>query len=256
VTQPGISGRMVHRRYASSLSFLAARFGPGTRLGLVLTVQLALLVLLLSAFSVVTEDVVAGDELVQADGPIERFLIDRRTPALTVAMRVFTTLGSAFVVVPLLLAVGLLARRARGSWRPLGFLAVPVVGATLTSTVIKLLVARPRPVSGALVHALGYAFPSGHSTTGAVAWLSSAVVLGSLTRSTARRVVISAVAAVVVMLIGVSRVYLGVHAPTDVLGGWALGALWLAGTVIAGRLLVRRDPVAAPSPRSTAPDRS
>jgi undecaprenyl-diphosphatase len=236
---------VTEHRDASPLSFLAARVHPATRLGLALTVQLALLTLLLSAFSVVTEDVVAGEELVAADGPIERFLIDRRTAALTVVMRVATSLGSALVVVPLLLCVGLLARRARGSWRPLGFLALTVVGATLTSTAIKLMVARPRPQADALVHALGYAFPSGHSTTAAAAWLSSAVVLGSLTRGTALRIALGAVASVVVVLVGVSRVYLGVHAPTDVLGGWALGALWLAGTLIGGRLLFRREPVPA-----------
>ena len=236
---------MPSRRFAAPLSFLAARFRPTTRLGLALTAHVALLVLLLSAFSVVTEDVVAGDELVGADGPIEGFLIDRRTAALTVAMRVFTALGSAYVVVPLLLAVGMVARRARGSWRPLGFLAVTVGGAVLSSTLIKLLVARPRPETGALVHALGYGFPSGHSTTAAAAWFSSAVVLGSLTANAARRVGLGAVATVVVVLVGVSRVYLGVHAPTDVLGGWALGALWVAGTLLAGRLVG----VVPPTPR-------
>ncbi|MCW2698852.1 MAG: phosphoesterase PA-phosphatase related protein [Blastococcus sp.] len=239
---------MSNRRYEASTSFLAGRFRPITRPGLALTVLVGVLVLLLSTFSVVTEDVVAGDELVQADGPIERFLIDRRTAALTLAMRAFTTLGSVFVVVPLLLVVGLLARRARGSWRPLVFLTVIAAGATATSTVIKVVVARPRPETGALVHALGYAFPSGHSTSGAAAWLSSAVVLGSLTRSMVRRVVIGVVASVVVVLIGVSRVYLGVHAPTDVLAGWALGGLWLAATVLAGRLLVRRHPAATGAP--------
>jgi undecaprenyl-diphosphatase len=227
------------------MSFLADRFRPATRLGLALTVQLALLTLLLSTFSVVTDNVVSGEDLVQSDGPIERFLIDRRTPALTVAMRVFTTMGTAWVVVPLLLAVGLAARRALGSWRPLTFLAVVVVGAVLSSTVIKLVIARPRPVSGALVHALGYAFPSGHSTTAAAAWLSAAVVLGSLSRSRARRVVVGVVACLVVVLVGVSRIYLGVHAPTDVLGGWALGALWVAATLIAGRLMFRREPAPA-----------
>ena len=206
-----------------------------------LTVQLAVLTLLLSAFSVVTEDVVAGDELVAADGPIASFLIDRRSAALTVAMRVFTSLGSAPVVIPLLLGVGLLARRARGAWRPLLFLAVTVAGATLTSTVIKLIVARPRPESGALVRALGYAFPSGHSTTAAATWLAMAVVLGSLVTSRGLRLRAGALAGVVVLLVGISRVYLGVHAPTDVLGGWALGALWVAGTLIAGRLLVRQE---------------
>lgn len=226
--------------------FLAARLRPRTRLGLMLTAQLALLVLMLATFSVVTEDVVAGEELVEADGPIENFLISRRTAGLTAAMRVFTGLGSALVVIPLLLCVGLLAYRARRSWRPLGFLALTVGGATLTSTLIKLAVARPRPETGALVDALGYAFPSGHSTTAAAAWLAAAVVVGSLTRSTAARIALGLVATLVVVLVGVSRVYLGVHAPTDVLGGWALGALWLAGTLTAGRLLFRRETVHTP----------
>jgi undecaprenyl-diphosphatase len=156
-------------------------------------------------------------------------------------MRGFTSLGSAPVVIPLLLAVGLLARRVRGSWRPLLFLAVTVAGATLTSTIIKLIVARPRPTSGALVRALGYAFPSGHSTAAAATYLAIAVVLGSLVRSRALRILAGTAAVVVVLLVGISRVYLGVHAPTDVLGGWALGALWVAGTLIAGRLLVRQE---------------
>jgi undecaprenyl-diphosphatase len=233
-------------RPRTAWSFVAARFRPATRLGLMLTVQLALLTLLLSAFSVVTQDVVAGDELVAADGPIESFLIDRRTPGLTVLMRVFTAMGSAAVVIPVLLGVGLLARRVRGSWRPLLFLAVTVAGATLTSTLIKVVIARPRPESGALVRALGYAFPSGHSTTAAATWFSVAVVLGWMIARRAVRVLSGVVATVVVLLVGISRVYLGVHAPTDVLGGWALGALWVAGTLIAFRILDRRDAIPVP----------
>jgi undecaprenyl-diphosphatase len=113
--------------------------------------------------------------------------------------------------------------------------------ATFTSTVIKVAVARPRPESGALVRPLGYAFPSGHSTTAAATWLAVAVVLASLTARRSLRILAAVVATVVVVLVGVSRVCLGVHAPTDVLGGWALGALWVAGTLIAGRVLDRRD---------------
>jgi membrane-associated phospholipid phosphatase len=235
---PAVRGS--RRGYARTLSFLVARLRPSAPRGLTLTVLLILLAVLLAAFGVVTEDVVAGDELVQVDDPVSRFLIGRRTAWLTAVMRVATSLGSALVVIPLLLGVGLLAHRSRRSWRPLGFLALAVGGATLTSTVIKLLVARPRPAKGALVHALGYAFPSGHSTTAAAAWLSAAVVLASLTPRTALRVVIGTVAAVVVVLVGVSRVYLGVHAPTDVLGGWALGTLWLAGVLAVVRVVSHR----------------
>jgi membrane protein DedA with SNARE-associated domain/membrane-associated phospholipid phosphatase len=231
----------LQRRYARQLDFLAARLNPTAALGLALTAQLAILALLGAAFSAVTEDVVTRDELVRLDDPVSRFLIEHREPWLTTVMKIITDLGTAFVLIPLLLAVGVLARWRRGTWRPLGFLALTLAGASLTSTVIKLLVARPRPDTHALVIALGYGFPSGHSTAAAAGWLSAALVLGWLTRSVALRVSLGAGAAVVVMLVGVSRVYLGVHQPTDVLGGWALGTLWLAAVLTAFHLLVNRQ---------------
>ena len=216
--------------------FFRERFRPGTPLGLALTLLLAVLVLLVTVIGTVVDDVVENDELVGLDSPIERTVLGWRTDGLTVVMRALTQLGSAYVVIPVLLAAGLLARRALGTWRPMVFLAVVVGGATATSTVIKILVARPRPTSGALVHALGYAFPSGHSTTGAATWLSLAVLGSYFTRSAARRVLMMVLAVLVVAGIGLSRVYLGVHAPTDVLGGWALGAAWVAGVAVLGRL--------------------
>ncbi|HEV7210720.1 MAG TPA: phosphatase PAP2 family protein [Blastococcus sp.] len=228
------------RGYARPLALLTVRLRESRALPVALAVYLGVLALLLATFSVVTEDVLDGGELVRVDDPVSRFLIAHRTPWLTPVMRIVTDLGSALVVVPLVLLVGVVARRARGSWRPLAFVSLVVIGATLTSTVIKVLVARPRPATGALVHALGYAFPSGHSTTSAAAWLSAAVVVGSLLRSTLARILVGVVAVLVVGLVGLSRIYLGVHAPTDVLGGWALGTAWLIGTLAVGRLVRRR----------------
>jgi membrane-associated phospholipid phosphatase len=216
--------------------------------GPALTAPVVVFAVLLAAFGVLTDDVVDHDEVLHVDGPLTGALQGLRTTWLTVLMRVVTTLGSGLVVIPLLLVVGLLARRIHRSWGPMWFLAFAAGGATLVSTVVKLLVARPRPHTGALVHALGYGFPSGHSTTATAGWLSAAVLLSSLTHRTARRVVIGTVAALVVALVGLSRVYLGVHAPTDVLGGWALGALWLAAVIAVGRLLSRRT-YAPPQPR-------
>ena len=183
---------------------------------------------------------VTGDELVGLDDPISRFLLEHRQPWLTAVMPVVTYLGTAYVLIPLLVAVGLLARRRRGSWRPLALLALTLTGASLSSTVIKLLVARARPESSALVDALGYGFPSGHSTAAAAGWLSAAVLWICLTRSAGLRVILAVVATLVVALVGVSRIYLGVHEPTDVLGGWALGSLWLTGVLTANHLIANR----------------
>lgn len=227
-------------RYARQLAFLAGRLSPAGALGLVLTVQLGALAGLGAAFGVITEDVLAGDELVRLDGPVASFLIGRREPWLTSVMRLLTELGGVRVVVPLLLTVGLLARWRSSTWRPLVLLVTAAVGAVLASTSIKLIVARPRPEADALVNALGYGFPSGHSTQAAAAWLAVAVVLGTLTRRAALRTAIGAAALAVVALVGVSRVYLGVHEPTDVLGGWALGALWTSAVLTAMRLVDQR----------------
>lgn len=250
--RPGVL--RVQDRYARQLAFLAARLSPAGALGLALTAQLALLALFGSAFGAVTEDVLAGDEVVRIDSPVAGYLIDHREPWLTTAMRLITDLGGVRVVVPLLLAVGLLARWRQRSWRPLVLLTLSAVGAVLASTGIKLLVARPRPTTDALVHALGYGFPSGHSTQAAAVWLSVAVVLASMTRSTAARVATGAAALAVVALVGISRVYLGVHQPTDVLGGWALGALWLCAVLAALHLVEHRTNIRVDRRRTDASD--
>ena len=233
-------------RYASQLDFLADRLNPAAVLGLALTAQLVILAVLGAAFGDITEDVVTGDDLVRLDDPVSVFLIDHRNPALTALMRVSTALGTVFVLVPLLVAVGLLAWRRAGTWRPLVVMAFALAGASLTSTIIKLAVARPRPETNALVTALGFGFPSGHSTAAAAGWLSAALVLSALTRSLVLRISIWMAAFTLVVLVGISRVYLGVHQPTDVLGGWVLGTLWVAAAFTGWYLLSSRQMVSSP----------
>ena len=230
-------------RYASQLDFLADRLNPAAVLGLALTAQLVILAVLGAAFADITEDVLTGDDLVRLDDPVSIFMIDHRNAALTAFMRLTTALGTVFVLVPLLLAVGLLARRRAGTWRPLAMMAFTLAAASLTSTVIKLAVARPRPEANPLVTALGFGFPSGHSTAAAAGWLSAALVLGWLTRSLVLRISIWTAAITLVLLVGISRVYLGVHQPTDVLGGWVLGTLWVGAALTASYLLGSRQTV-------------
>lgn len=232
--------RLEHR-YARQLRFLTNRLRPDRPAGLALTVGLGVVALLAAALSEVTEDVVTGDELVRVDNPVSRYVIAHRQPWLTTSMGIITHLGSTAVLVPMLLAVGLAVRRHRRTWAPMVFLFVTWGGATLTSTVIKLLVARSRPASEALVQALGYAFPSGHSTAATAGWLAVAVVLAGLARSMTVRASVLAAALVIALLVGISRVYLGVHAPTDVLAGWALGGLWVTGALTLTHLLTSRS---------------
>lgn len=121
------------------------------------------------------------------------------------------------------------------------FLVVTVTGGTITSYLLKSAFSRPRPD---LVphHSIVYtsSFPSGHSMMSAVTYLTLAVVLA---RAHARRRVKSyfiAIAALLTIAVGASRVYLGVHWPTDVLAGWTAGTVWAASCWLIARRLQKR----------------
>jgi undecaprenyl-diphosphatase len=80
-----------------------------------------------------------------------------------------------------------------------------------------------------LVDAGGYSFPSGHATSSAVVYLTLASLAGQVTPNRAARRYLLVVAVLLVGAIGCSRVYLGVHWPSDVLAGWSFGTLWALG---------------------------
>ena len=227
----------IRDRYAAQLAFLADRLRPGQALGLVLTIQLTVLAGLGWLFGSVLQEVVRNEKVVQIDEPVMRFFTDHREVWLTRVMEAVTWLGSVTVLGPLVLVVGLVAHRRSRSWRPLWQLVVTLGGAVLLSDLVKVLVAKPRPpTADALVHASGYSFPSGHATQATATLIGAALVLAALTPSWPRRVTLVTVAVTLAVLVGVTRVYLGVHAPTDVLGGWALGGLWLTFILAAYRM--------------------
>jgi len=121
----------------------------------------------------------------------------------------------------------LLGVRAR-SWRPFLFLGSAAGGAGLLDFIAKVVIGRPRPPAVWMVGPVtGFSFPSGHAAEAAVYGMLAYLV--ARTCPTCRTKLLAwTIAAAASFAIGVSRVYLGVHWPTDVMGGWALAALWLA----------------------------
>ena len=141
-------------------------------------------------------------------------------------MRAVTFLGSTLALVTMLLgaAIGsyLVSRNPR--W-PIFFVAV-LAGVPQFSSLLKAMIDRPRPTLSPLYEITSAAFPSGHATAGAACFGAIGYFLASRNgRPTSTVVWICAIA--IAFSIGVTRIYLGVHWPTDVLGGWLLGAAWV-----------------------------
>jgi undecaprenyl-diphosphatase len=157
-----------------------------------------------------------------------------------------TALGGYTVLTLLVVAVAgyLVAAGKRGS-------ALLVVGAvasgTLLSNLLKMGFDRPRPdLVAHLAHAQSSSFPSGHAMLSAVTYLTLGVLLARVHEKRRTKIIVMTYAIVLTLLIGVSRVYLGVHWPTDVLAGWALGAAWAALWWLLAWWLQRRGKIEPP----------
>lgn len=125
---------------------------------------------------------------------------------------------------------------------------VSIGGGMLLSAGLKTLFARPRPdLVPHGVEVLTASFPSGHATLSAVTYLTLAALLARVQARQRVKTYLVLVALVLTLLIGSSRVYLGVHWPTDVLAGWCVGAAWAMGCWVAAVWLQRRGSVEPPT---------
>jgi len=179
-------------------------------------------------------------------------LISHRTPWVTTASRAVTWLGDVRILSVLvgLVAIALVLRHERIH---AVLLAAATWGAAALDAVVKAVLARPRPpVSRQVVAAAGSAFPSGHAVQAAAFYGALAWILARHLRGRSQRIVIWSAAIVCTGLVGTSRVYLGVHWPSDVGAGWAVGVGWLA-VCVGGVLAMRgrlQGPWTLPSPVS------
>ena len=150
----------------------------------------------------------------------------RGAPWLTEALRDFTALGGVLLrhVFAVAALVALLFLRLR---REATLLVLTIVSGWGVNSLIKALVGRPRPqIVSHLTEAGGSSFPSGHSFNSAVVYIAIALAFAALSPRQAVRATIIATAMIVTLLIAFSRVWLGVHFPSDVIAGWLGGAGW------------------------------
>ena len=154
---------------------------------------------------------------------------------LDTSMRDLTTLGGYAVIVTIaVLALGYLA--ILRNWAAIVLVIASLAGGTLLNSVLKGAFGRPRPELVAhLVTVETASLPSGHAMMSAVTYLTLGALLARVQPWWPLKMYIIGAAVVLTLLVGFSRVYLGVHWPTDVLAGWCMGAAWAMGCWLVAR---------------------
>lgn len=205
-------------------------------------------------FAEVADEVLEGES--QAfDENILRALRNPNDPTLPIGppwlknvARDFTALGStAVITLTCLVTAGALALRRK--WASLVLVIVSIGGGALLSTGLKQWFERPRP--SAVVHLTevsSLSFPSGHSMLAAVTYLTLGSLVARTTADRRIKIYILTLAVLLTVLIGSTRVYLGVHYPTDVLGGWCAGISWALLCSLVARSLQRRGAIEPETP--------
>jgi undecaprenyl-diphosphatase len=190
---------------------------------------------LLLAFGLIAQEVVEGKTLA-FDREIMRALRSASDPSVPIgpawlpeAARDVTSLGSMVVLgIITAAAVGylFLAGKSRVAW----LMLIAVVGGVAISDLLKFAFGRPRPdVVAPVARVFTTSFPSAHAAMSAITYLTIGAILARSQSSAKTSLYFMSLAACLTVLIGVSRIYLGVHYPTDVLAGWCIGAAWALG---------------------------
>jgi membrane protein DedA with SNARE-associated domain len=229
----------LRRKYPSLGPFFAARFRAGEYLGLHLTIGLLVSVAGLWLFGGVTEDVIHGDPLTRFDQTVLAMFRAHATGFGDSVFYGISTAGSPLTMGIIGTAVALILA-VRREWINLTGWFAAYGGAALLSVVLKNAIHRPRPIGAArFLSGDSFSFPSGHAMGSLIGYGMLAYLLVLRIQSRRVRIGVLILASLLIFAIGVSRLYLGVHYFSDVVGGYAAGLLWLS-VCVSGTEIARR----------------
>ena len=197
---------------------------PIRLIGAVIPLSLISAVLFLIPFSWLAHEVFEG-ATVRFDSSVRTWVHQFASPDVTRAMFAISWMGSQGLLLLFLIAI---AGFLISEWRRAAlWLFLSVVGADVLILTLKYTFHRPRPAAFFGVDPNSYSFPSGHSLASFCFYLVLAGLLSSRVRSTGLRIAIWFLASLLVAAVGLSRIYLGVHYPSDVIGGYLAAAVWV-----------------------------
>jgi undecaprenyl-diphosphatase len=229
-TAPKINAETVQsevRRHPRWSGFVLSRLDPNSATGLVLSAAVVLFVFGAALVGIVLLMIHTDTGFARLDRSASLFGAHHATALSTRVLKVYTQLGGALVIVPLGVVVAVVESIRQRSTAVVMFLILVVGGQFLVANVIKSFVGRARPHFDQLTGFSGTSFPSGHAVATAACLAAFALVIGRR-RSLGVRALLTGLAVGLATGIAWTRVMLGVHWLTDVLGGLALGWAWFA----------------------------
>lgn len=214
------------------MEWLRSRLGFLQYLSLHIVLGLLLSFVSLGVFAKLVDSMLEQETMVKIDTLIANSFHHNATPLANTFFLTITRFGLEILwIAVILFGLYLVYKR---QWSDLLMLVVTMGGAQLLNYSLKLFFSRPRPTfDDPIITALHYSFPSGHAMLSFVAYGIMAYYLVAKTHSKARRLLIITATVLLVGLIGLSRIYLGVHYLSDVVAGYAAGAFWLSTCVTA-----------------------
>ena len=236
--------RWLARRSPAAQSVLFRRFSPADYLGLNLTLGLGVSFVLLLIFSAIAQSVLSHSDIVRFDVDLAETLHAGATPGGVAFWYLVTRFGTLPAVA--VAGVGFVAAYAsRRGWLPVAGWLAALSGAELLAWALKHAIHRERPVFAiAYAREATYSFPSSHVLGALVGYGMIVYFVVCLTTSRLWRAVAVVAATALVVAVGFSRLYLGLHFFSDVVGGLAAGAVWLTACVTALEVARQREDAA------------
>lgn len=197
-------------------------------LGWYVLVGLAVFTLMTLILGLLADEVIKGEPLTGVDAQLSNWLYANRSPFLTKLFWGVTSLGSTLVASVIAIVVGLyLLSRRQPYW--FATITLSIFGGMILNRLLKLAFQRARPeFDDPIISFAGYSFPSGHTMTATVVYGALAALLFIKASSRRARVLVVLGSSLIIALIGFSRIYLGAHYLSDVLGAIAEGLAWLS----------------------------
>lgn len=209
-------------------------------LGSVLFAGMAAAIIVIFFFAWLANKVMAGDTA-YFDDKVRNYVHTFASPPLTFIMQIASFLGDTIFLIAFgaSIVIFFLAIKRR---RPAAIFAITTVGSGLLISALKLFFqrARPEPFFDTILPA-SFSFPSGHSLGSLCFYLALAAIITVRIENRLIKTATWLVAFFLVLLIGISRIYLGVHFPSDVVAGYAVGMIWVVTIAVGDRLIHVRD---------------